>query len=79
MPRYRVAARFGPWKVGDEFESEDPAHARMAEGGPLVELSWTGYPVSERAARGRPVGPRAPPPAAPRGPPPLFWGPDEES
>lgn len=38
MPRYRVAARFGPWQVGEEFESVDPYHATMAAAGKLDEL-----------------------------------------
>jgi hypothetical protein len=33
VPRYRVNARVGPWQVGDELESTDELHARLAEGG----------------------------------------------
>lgn len=31
MAWYRANARFGPWEVGDEFESESPRHAELAE------------------------------------------------
>lgn len=52
MPRYRVLARFGPWNVGDEFESDDDVHAiYAANGGPVTEVDWTGYPLAERATQ----------------------------
>lgn len=38
MPRYVALIRFGPWDRGDEFESVDPLHARMAEKGRLREV-----------------------------------------
>jgi hypothetical protein len=36
MPRYRANVRFGPWRRGDEFESEDALHANMAVEGKLL-------------------------------------------
>lgn len=33
MRRYKVNARFGPWKAGDIFESDDPLHEAMSEEG----------------------------------------------
>lgn len=30
MQRFRANARFGPWRAGDEFESEDELHLQLA-------------------------------------------------
>lgn len=42
MPRYRTNARFGPWRPGDEFESEDDLHASLAAEG-LVSVVEEGH------------------------------------
>lgn len=50
MPRFKVNVRFGPWRVGDVFESHDDYHALMAQdghyltelGGPEPELEDLG-------------------------------------
>jgi hypothetical protein len=34
--RYRALVRFGPWERGDEFESGDPYHARLAAQGRVL-------------------------------------------
>lgn len=38
MPRYRANIRFGPWEMGDEFESEDPFHEALATKGKLLTI-----------------------------------------
>jgi hypothetical protein len=36
MPRYKVNMRFGPWRVGEEFDSNDERYAMLAEQGKLL-------------------------------------------
>lgn len=38
MQRYRANIRFGPWEMGDEFESEDPFHEMLATEGKLLTI-----------------------------------------
>lgn len=38
MPRYKVNIRFGPWVPGEEFESEDELHAKMAAEGRYLKV-----------------------------------------
>lgn len=58
MPRYRTNARFGAWSIGEEFESIDPYHEALAEGG---LLSVVGAPAAEAEAPFTPplAGPEA--------------------
>lgn len=49
MERYRVLVPFGPWARGEEFESSDEAHERMAAEGRLLERvgeGESGWPAS---------------------------------
>lgn len=39
MARYLANTRFGPWKVGDVFESTDPYYEVLAAAGHLTTLA----------------------------------------
>jgi hypothetical protein len=58
MPRYRANVRFGSWKAGDEFESEDQLHADMAANGNLLSEVAQG----EKSAKAAPQKEKAPEP-----------------
>lgn len=54
MAWYRANARFGPWEVGDEFESESPRHAELAEKTRLLTKlpTWGDEPGGEEPPAG---------------------------